>query len=113
MNTDTSGVRKCTESTAVADVFKNKLEEMTMGLKSNEELVGRAQQLIHSLGERGDPNEFVPGWYRRYHLKATMLVFSKDCGGEHSQRYVACAVIACTTAASGTTSSDSGLGLDS
>jgi hypothetical protein len=114
MNTDTTGVTKCAESTAVADLFENKLEEITVGPKSNEELVETAQQLIHSLGERGDPNEFVPGWYRRYNLKANvhkileaMLVFSKDCGGERSQRYVACAVIACTTA--GTKSSDSDL----
>jgi hypothetical protein len=70
--------------------------------KTNEQLMTRAQELIDShLGERDDPNEFVPLWYKRCRTKVnlilgSMLACSYDCGGGGSQRYVSCAIIACT-----------------
>jgi hypothetical protein len=84
-----------------ADLFREELDEMIAGQKSNEQLMTRAQELIDNLGERDDPNEFVPLWYKRCRTKVnrilgSMLACSYGCGGGDSQRYVSCAIIACT-----------------
>jgi hypothetical protein len=102
MNTSSSS------ASTEADRFGEDLDDMIAGDKSNDELVWRTKQLIESLAGRRDPNEFVPRWYRRCQAKMNkileaMLAFSSKCGGAHSQRYVACAVIACTA---GTKSSE-------
>ena len=94
--------------TTEADQFREDLYEMIAGQKSNEQLMTRAQDLIDSLGERDDPNEFVPSWYKRCRTEVnrilgSMLACSYGCGGRDSQRYVSCAIIACTV---GTKSSE-------
>jgi hypothetical protein len=97
MNTDTSGSTASSE----ADRFRDTLEGLILGEILNEVLVERANDLIESLAERPDPNEFTPRWYKRCTTKVNkileaMLAFSSKCGGEESQRYTACAIIACT-----------------
>ena len=97
INTDTSGSTASSE----ADRFRDTLEGLMVGEIPNDDLVKRANKLIESLAGRPNPNEFAPRWYRRCTTKVNkileaMLVFSPQCGGEEGQRYVACAIIACT-----------------
>ena len=97
MDTDTSGSTASSE----ADRFRETLDGLIVGSFKNEDLVKRANELIESLAERPDPNEFTPRWYRRCRTKVNkileaMLAFSPECGGEEAQRYVACTIIACT-----------------
>src|ERR1700733_7220356 len=98
MNADTSG--STTNSDALR--FRNTLEGLITGEPTNDDLITRANKLVDSLAGRRDPNEFTPRWYyRRCKTKVNkileaILAFSRECGGEASQRYVACAIIACT-----------------
>ena len=101
MNTNDSGSSVSTE----ADKFQGDLAEIMAGNKKTDELVKRATQLIESLGTRANPNELVPQWYKRCKAKVNvileaMLKFAPEperglCE-RWSERYVACAIVACT-----------------
>jgi hypothetical protein len=97
-----------------ADQFRGAVEDLMLDEVATGVYVERARDLIEALGSRENPKEFAPQWYtlckaRFDAILSAMLRYSIECGGkdesqrERSERYVACAIIACTR---GTKASD-------